>query len=379
MKSFFLCLLFVTAIANAAESFKITFNVYAPGLPDSATVYISGNDCAIGGWHPGTVALLKTKTDLWQLQTTIPDSTLLEFKFTRGSWANEALDANGKIPANHLLHVFSDTSFTVLITQWNSGEIEAEFVGQVTGTVNLHTDFRFGTLRPRDVQVWLPPGYQANSGQRFPVLYMHDGQNLFDPQTSFSGVDWQLDEIADSLITGKHIRPVIIVGINNTDDRSREYAPGDTGSAYMQLVTTVIKPFIDREYPTLPDRKNTFTGGGSSGALISFMLIWEHPDVFSGAACLSTPFRIAHLDYVRTVRNTTDVPKDIRVYLDNGDVGLEERLQPGNDEVMSELEKKGYRSGIDFTWYLDKGAEHGEEAWARRGHRFIRWLLSESK
>jgi enterochelin esterase-like enzyme len=116
---------------------------------------------------------------------------------------------------------------------------------------------------------------------------MHDGQNLFSAHTAGFGAEWRLDEIADSLITAGLIRPLIIVGIFNTGDRNLEYANGNIGPRYRDFVVHKIKPFIDKKYRTLPDQKYTVTGGSSMGGLVAFILLWENPEIFSGAICMS--------------------------------------------------------------------------------------------
>ncbi|MCK7520815.1 MAG: alpha/beta hydrolase-fold protein [Ignavibacteriales bacterium] len=149
--------------------------------------------------------------------------------------------------------------------------------------------------------MWLPPSYELNLEKRYPVLYMHDGQNVFDPATSSFGYDWRADEVADSLINAETINEIIIVGIYNTTDRGFEYSYSPLGYKYMDFVVSKLKPFIDSEYRTLPDAENTAVAGSSLGALITFMLSWNYPDVFSKAACFSSALKIQDLNYVDTV------------------------------------------------------------------------------
>jgi enterochelin esterase-like enzyme len=134
---------------------------------------------------------------------------------------------------------------------------------------------------------------------------MHDGQNIFGPVTSSFGTDWSVDETADDLIKKKSIEPVIVVGIYNTSDRLKEYTPGEKGTAYMDFVVKTVKPLIDSTYRTKPDRKNTIVGGSSAGGIMSFMLVWEHADVFSKAFGMSPAFRLESgngWDYTRVVQ-----------------------------------------------------------------------------
>src|ERR1044071_4206112 len=107
-------------------------------------------------------------------------------------------------------------------------------------------------IRPREVFVWWPPSYEKAAGKRYPVLYVHDGQNAFDPATSFLGADWQIDEVADRLIRERKLQEILVVGVWNTEDRREEYSDTAKGRAYMRFIVGKLKPFIDREYRTQP-------------------------------------------------------------------------------------------------------------------------------
>ena len=194
---------------------------------------------------------------------------------------------------------------------------------------------------------------------------MHDGQNLFDPQTATFGVDWQLDEAADSLIKSGAINEIIIVGIYNTADRSSEYGDTKLGHYYMDFIVQTLKPYIDKNYRTLPGRLNTATGGSSLGGLISFMLVWEHPEVFSKAACLSPAFHIDDINYVKKVKDFSGTKKHLEIYIDIGTKDLDARLKPGVEQMVTELKKIGYKSGSDLDYFIEEGAGHNESAWAK--------------
>ena len=269
------------------------------------------------------------------------------------------------MPSNSVLYVQNDTVVTAVIKNWKD-DYEWELNGQITGTVEYLRKLEGEGIKPRDVVVWLPPGYYENTDQQYPVLYMHDGQNLFDPATSSFGIDWGIDETADSLIRNHIIEPFIIVGIYNTPDRWTEYNDNDTGRAYMKFVIGTLKPLIDSKYRTLPDIEHTATGGSSLGGLISFMLLWEYPQTFSNGACFSPAFKIREINYVKKVLEYSGPRKGIKFYMDNGGIGLENELLEGIDEMIKALESKGYREGVDFYWVKDAEAEHNEAAWAKR-------------
>ncbi|UCE20458.1 MAG: histidine kinase [Gemmatimonadota bacterium] len=369
MKTILAVTLFICCGVNVlfahSELARVTFQVIAPTLDDSSVVYITGNHEKLGNWNPGAIRLKKMSADIWSFSSQFPKGFTLEFKFTKGSWEQEAVRENGEIPSNNYLDVIQDTTVSFVIKNWKD-EFEYEIVGQITGTVVYHQDVKGHGLQARDIIVWLPPGYEKNETKRYPVFYMHDGQNLCDPRTSFIRCDWQIDEVADSLIRKGEIEPIIVVGMYNTSDRTPEYSPGPKGDAYMKFVVNVVKPLIDKTYRTLPDREHTAVGGSSMGGIVSFMLLWEYNDIFSKAACMSPAFKFDNVDYVTTVEKYKGPKKDMLVYIDNGGLGLEARLQPGIDDMIKMLEKKGYKENRDFYWFVDKTAEHNEAAWAKR-------------
>jgi predicted alpha/beta superfamily hydrolase len=238
--------------------------------------------------------------------------------------------------------------------------------GQITGIVKYHLNITADKIKPRSVIVWLPPFYFLETGKRYPVLYMHDGQNIFDPRTSAFKIDWQLDETADSLIRTKLIEEIIIVGIYNTPDRRSEYSENDTGYAYMDFIVDSLKPFIDKNYRTLPDAENTATGGSSMGGLISFMLTWEYSNVFSKAICMSPAFKYKRFDFVDNVSQYNEKKKRIKFYIYNGGDETDSTLQAGIDEMLFTLKEKGFDEDNDIYWLKDENALHCESAWAKR-------------
>lgn len=158
----------------------------------------------------------------------------------------------------------------------------------------------------------------------------------------------------------------------------KEYTPGEKGTAYMDFVVKTVKPLIDSTYRTKPDRKNTIVGGSSAGGIISFMLVWEHTDVFSKAICMSPAFKSLSSngwDYARVVKTSNGKKKDVFFYIDNGGVGLESQLQPGIEEMIEALKSKGYVEGKDFVFVHDTAAKHFEADWAKRFPKALQLVL----
>lgn len=377
---YFCIILIFTELLTAQDTAQVTFIVEAENVPESSMIYIAGNDVSLGRWAPDgqQMEFIENK---WQKKLQFQKGVSLEFKFTRGSWQTEALNDEGSVPANYKLKIINDTTVVYKIKLWADQFVPSRgkiISGQITGTVQYHKNFKGRKIKPRDIIVWLPPGYEEDETARYPVLYMHDGQNAFDPATSSFGVDWQIDEAADTLIRKGLIEPLIIVAIYNSIERSSEYANNDTGYAYLRFIIEELKPFIDANYRTFPDEDNTAVIGSSLGGLISFILLWEYPEVFSKAACVSPAFKIDRYDYVTEINNYSGEKKPVKIYIDNGGVGIEEELQPGIDEIISSLENFGYNRGEDYYWFKAEDSEHGEKDWAKRVWRALVFLFGNA-
>lgn len=366
MKNFlFILFVIVNSIFFAQEKVKVTLELIAPTLDDTTKVFVAGNIEPLGLWRADKIQMKKISKEKWIYEFEIEKGTQVEYKFTKGSWQTEALGNDLSIPRNNILIAEKDTTVSKTILNWRD-KFNFKVQGQITGKVEYHKNFVIDGLRPRNIFVWLPPNYDKDKEKRYPVFYMHDGQNLIDPRTSNTFIDWQVDEVADSLIRNGEIEPFILVGINNTDDRAVEYNNTPLGKLYMKLIVEKIKPFIDKTYRTKQDAKNTAVGGSSMGGLISMMCAWEYPDVFSKAACFSPAFRINEIDYVRVVKNYSGEKKNLHLYIDNGGKGLESLLQPGVDSMINALEQKGFEENKDLFVFIDEQAEHNEAAWSKR-------------
>ena len=362
-------------LARAQQSVEITFKIKANNIPDTGKVYISGNKPELGNWQPGEISLINTAGNIWERTFSFPAGESIECKITLGSWDREALNTDGSVPKNIRFRAYTDTVISLTINNWKEVDGNTSmFKGQVTGHLEYIRNLKGEGLLPRDIIVWLPPDYSKDTTKRYPVLYMQDGQNLFDPATSAFGIDWQLDETADSLIRQGRIKPIIIVGITNTLWRKSEYAENDTGSAYMKFVVEKVKPLIDSTYRTLTDPANTAVGGSSLGGLISFMLAWNYPYIFSMAMCMSPALKIYNFNYVDNVKNYIGPRKNIRFYFDYGVASRDSLLIPGVKAMRRVLENKGYNKrgngyivrDTDIMLFVDLHGEHNESSWAAR-------------
>ena len=343
------------ALADEKDSdqIRIRFQVHSPQLSEESRVFITGNVAALGNWRPDFAQMELTGKHTWSFELSVPRGTEIEYKYTLGDWAREGARADGRPFANLKLTATESTTQQDRMEAWTNRKPRT-FKGQVTGEVRYHRQFAGKGLRPRDVVVWVPPSYQSQQQRTYPVLYMHDGQNLFDPRTSAFGVDWQVDETLTRLIRAGEIAPLIVVGIFNTRDRSREYGEGDKGDRYRSFVVDELKPFIDSEYRTKPERAHTLVGGSSAGGLCAFIMAWEQSETFAGAICISPAFRYQRpdgtvsIDYVSQVLSASRPQRSIRLYIDNGGRGVDEKLMPGVDAMVQALRAKGFVEGADL-------------------------------
>jgi enterochelin esterase-like enzyme len=250
-------------------------------------------------------------------------------------------------------------------------------------TLRKHEKFPSLILKnERDLIVYLPPGYHDQPERRFPVLYLHDGQNLFDGSTSFiPGNDWRVGQTADHLISSLAVEPLIIVGIYNTGKhRIQEYTPtrapklgGGRARRYAQFLIEELKPFIDFEYRTKGDGPHTGLGGSSLGGLVSLFIGLRFPQVFSRIAALS-PSVWWHQRVMHRFAATARVRPLPRIWLDIGTCEGPNILRDV-ENFRDVLIKKGWQLDQDLHYERVEGAEHNEAAWASRVDRVLQFLF----
>jgi predicted alpha/beta superfamily hydrolase len=230
----------------------------------------------------------------------------------------------------------------------------------------------------RDVLVYLPPSYGTDVERRYPVLYMHDGQNLFDRATSF-GAEWEVDQTLEA--ASEDGLEAIVVGLLNLGDaRLDEYSPwpdekhakGGRGDLYLDFIVQTVKPIIDADFRTRPDRRSTGIAGSSMGGLISLYGFFRNHDTFGFCGVMSPALWYGGRKIYEFVEKAPFVPG--RVYVD---VGTQEGKQELTDvrQLKELLTKKGYRRGSDLLYVVEMGGAHNEEAWARRMRRELHFLL----
>jgi predicted alpha/beta superfamily hydrolase len=250
------------------------------------------------------------------------------------------------------------------------------FFGPPFGKVTIVAAVESPQLKnSRSLRIFLPASYQENLAKRYPVLYMHDGQNLFDAKTAAYGVEWGIDETVNRLVATGAMDEVIVVGIDNTPDRIPEYTPccdpkhgGGKLDAYEAFVVDTVKPMIDKTLRTLPGKENTAIMGSSLGGIASVLIAQHRPDVFSKAGGVSSSFWWNERALI--TKAATRVP--VKFYLDAGTNGdaLEDTLL-----MRDAMHAQGYRAGADLLFYSAEGGKHNEASWAARVEKPLTWFF----
>lgn len=272
---------------------------------------------------------------------------------------------------------------------------------QATGRTESWQAFPSAHVAARNVDVWLPPSYGEDPQRRYPVLYMHDGQNLFDPSLSYTGTDWDVDGAMTRLIDAGAIREAIVVGVWNTPLRFAEYMPkapipGEiVGSGiegrpigrrddvrsddYLRFLVEELKPFIDARYRTLPGRDETAVMGSSMGGLISLYAAARHPQVFGGVGAVSTHWPACDGCMIDWLRAELPAPGAHRFYFDFGTATLDALYPPHQARMDAVMRERGYTEGQDWITRRFEGAEHNEAAWKARLDMPLRFLLGTTR
>lgn len=266
------------------------------------------------------------------------------------------------------------------------------------GKIEEFKRFTSDYVHPRNLDIWLPPGYDEDKNTRYKVIYMQDGQNLFDEKKAFNNVDWGVDKAMAKLMKKGSIEPAIIIGIWNTQYRMMEYMPqkpfeqklpaeelkkfrkkqGDVlGDNYLKFLIYELKPFIDSEFRTKVERENTYLAGSSMGALIALYALCEYPAVFGGVACLSTHWPAVEGVIIPYLNSSLREPNSCKLYFDYGDQNADEEYDRHQRRVDRFLQKNEWSQGEFWITKKFEGADHSEESWRKRVHIPLEFLLKK--
>jgi len=348
--------------------------VNVPPATINDSIFIAGS---FNNWEPGNLGYyLVPENNKWVFEKKDLQKGIYEYKFTRGTWDKVETAGNGDDVQNRLLDLSSDTTLQFSIESWKDNFIQKARPNTASDNVHiLDTSFHMKKLdRNRRIWIYLPPGYK-NGIKRYPVIYMHDGQNLFDMASSAYG-EWGVDEIIDSL-AAKGKAASIVIGIENGPRRMNEYNPyyferaGEgEGDAYIDFIMNDLKPFVDKHYKTLPSKENTFIAGSSMGGLISYYAALKHPSVFGRAGVFSPSFWIAP-----PILSLTDSLASRSGGMYFFYIGKLE----GNDMIknMNKVaEQLGKSSKALIYTVIDPDGRHNEEAWRKWFVEFYLWVTS---
>ena len=380
--------LIVLLWSSAGQGVPVTFLVTPPaGTDPGATLYLAGN---FQGWQPGDPA--------WRLQLTVDGRhTLtadfdehqgLQFKFTQGSWLSVE-KGSGDAEISNRLHVVSGaTTLELKIAAWADGE-PVNRPSTKTGAVQ--TLAVPGFLDGRRVWVYLPPGYAKNPERHYPVLYMFDGQNVFDDATSFVG-EWQVDETLERLIAAGRVAPLIVVAVDNGGGtRVHEYTPWPAsiqarsggGQDHLQQWIEVLLPHINDKFRTLTGPEHTGLAGSSLGGLMSLYGGFAHPEVFGKIGAFSSSLEIAGQVLFDFCADQPGQPGTLYTDMGTREAGnLTDNNRNGTDDAIEDLRRlqlilqgRVFVGGWDLMVVEAEGAKHNEQAWARRFPAAVEFLF----
>jgi predicted alpha/beta superfamily hydrolase len=373
----------------AEETVKVTITVTVPkDTPKNATLYLAGDMGEVGAWKAQGAKLTRQDDGTYKVELKLTKGQNLEYKINGGSWETVEKGKDGEEVENRWLALNGDKDEKITVAAWaHAPGTSDENKSSITGDVRKHVKFASKILNnERTILVWLPPGYDPNQSTRYPVLYLHDGQNCFDAATSFAG-EWRADETATELISAGKIKPIIIVAIANAGaQRMDEYTPtrdttrgaGGKGELYARFIVEEVKPFIDTTYRTLKDRENTAVAGSSLGGLISLYLGYKYSDVFSMCGVMSPSLFWDNEQLLRSIRADSSAIKREKIWLDTGTAEGNEAVRAvENVEALTEAMKTaGLAQDRDFVSRKYEGAEHNEKAWAARFGDVLRFFFA---
>ena len=376
----FIIVLIILPVA-AQQKVRIAINSVPGNTPANSNLFIAGN---FNSWNPQNTSFQFQKSDKGYFIELSLVAGSYEYKITRGGWDKVESTKDGKDIGNRTLKVDADAAVEFTVEGWKDLFASSAQSRKSTANKNvtiIDTAFFIPQLnRTRRVWIYLPASYNS-SGKKYPVLYMHDGQNIFDDATSFSG-EWGVDEAMDSL--GLKTKECIVVGIDNGGDkRLNEYCPYDfnlrgtnnkpnagEGGKYVDFLVKTLKPFVDKRWRTLKDSKNTFTAGSSMGGLISMYAVLKYPKVFGGAGVFSPAFWVGPkiFDDIRAKGKKVNA----KIYFYAGDEEGESMV-PMTIRAFNEMHRV---SKSKMCEVIRAGGKHNEQRWRVEFPLFYEWLMN---
>lgn len=367
---------------NVSAQFNVTIKLQSvPSAFNNEPVFVAGT---FNSWNPD-LQKFTVVNNILTAELKDVDAGKHEFKFTRGSWRNVECDAKGKNIDNRVIDLRSDTVIICTIEGWIDDE--ASFAGLHTASLNVQLAeeaFEMPMIdKVRRIWVYLPPGYNKTK-TRYPVMYMHDGQNVFDEYTAPFG-EWGVDECMDSLISQGKPACIVVAIENGNMDRMSEYNPyeftwkteRDTitfppkANEYLDDIVNTLKPYIDKKYRTLPSKENTIITGSSMGGLISYYAVLKYPGVFGKAGIFSPAFWTASGIDSLTDAVGNNLKGKYFFYMGGKEGGTYV------DDMKRICNKAGTNSSALIYSFIDPEAEHKEKYWRKWFAEFYNWIMAD--
>lgn len=371
----FLFSILLCSLFSMAAQVTIIVTSIPQNTPAGENIYIAGN---FNGWDPGDPASVLIENGQGQPQIILEGTGGIEFKFTRGSWETVEGNENGQYLPNRTFTFGSTDTLELQILSW-----EDQGGGNHTAAENvviMDEDFPMPQFsRTRRIWLYLPPDYET-SGKNYPVLYMHDGQNLFDAATSFAG-EWEVDETLNLIFAaGKEVP--IVVGIDNGGgDRIDEYTPwpnsnygGGDGALYAKFIVETLKPYIDANYRTKPEQPFTGVMGSSLGGLISHYIADKYQGVFNKAGVFSPSYWFNDSIYDFTYLAGKQQP--VKFYIMGGTAESGGLVQEMND-MADTLKAVGFTEN-EMLVKTVQGGQHNEQLWRQEFKQAYEWLFLDN-
>ena len=369
-----LLLFFISSGVSAQFKLRIEL-VSIPSTHMDDSIFVAGN---FNRWQPGEAVyhfLNENGRTIVEVKGLPAD--IYQFKFTRGDWKRVEASIDGKDVGNKIVKLTADTIVRYEIAAWKDDFVPVPKEHTASNQVHLlDTAFYIPQLnRTRRIWIYLPEDYSKNK-KKYPVMYMHDGQNLFDTYTSGFG-EWGVDECLDSLIkAGK--QACIVVGIDNGPKRFNEYNAYDfqqfgkgEGDQYIEFLTQTLKPFIDGKYRTLSSRENTIIAGSSMGGLISYYAMLKQAAVFGKGGIFSPAFWTAPAIKSLTDSFAGKISGKFFFYMGGMEGGSYIKDMQDVQEVLGE------KSASMIYSVIDAESSHNEKAWRKWFAEFYKWIMAD--
>ncbi len=353
-------------------------------VPDGVSIFLAGNLPSMGPWKPDGLRLVRAKeSNEWKGTLNAKKGDVLQYKCTQGTWGSVEKTAQGKDIPNRVLRIVENTTVEITVEGWSKPAVQRSTVIGDIDVLEIQDDSIAATRR---VQIWRPPVY-TTSTDRYPVLYLMDGQNVFDSATAAFGVEWQADENADSLIARNEITPIFIVAVDNSKERVREYTRDAEGLPmnHLEWIIQMVKPEVDKRYRTLPDPANTTLGGSSLGGLFALEAFSTKAEIFGNAICMSPSLAwaderlLGRIEKEGLESRQRDATTERKLWLDFGTMESADPARSASHverlmRLSRAIESNSSDESIDLKTYLDEGAAHNEKAWARRFPDALRFI-----